>query len=62
MVLSEDKKDMEFNGDVYKPYTRSLKGIQSPVVELHVWPALHLHYGGPLVAKGVAQPGMKAKK
>ncbi|XP_053407177.1 uncharacterized protein LOC128559466 [Mercenaria mercenaria] len=59
MALSEDIKGMKFNTDIYKPYTRSIRDVKTPVVELHVWPALHLHDGGPLVAKGVAQPNAK---
>lgn len=56
MSLSEGKEKESFRLEMFRPYTRSLKHIQNPVVELHVWPALHLHAGGPVVSTGVAQP------
>lgn len=62
MCLSEDKEDQPFDTNLYRPYTKSVKDIKDPVVDLHVWPALKLHYDGPLVAKGVAQPGENKKK
>lgn len=57
MAIGGCKKGEPFSGERFKPYTRSEGGIKIPVVEMPVWPALHLHEGGPLVAKGVAQPG-----
>lgn len=59
MCLSKIKEGQPFVTEVYRPYTRSGKDFKEPVVEFHLWPALHLHLGGPLVAKGVAQPGEK---
>lgn len=57
MCLSEDKEKETFLPEKFKPYTKSLKDLKNPIIVLHVWPALHLHDSGPLLAKGVAQPG-----
>lgn len=46
------------NRDVYQPHTRS-----GTHVDYVVWPALLLHEGGPVLAKGVAQGyGEKARR
>ncbi|XP_060562949.1 uncharacterized protein LOC132722457 [Ruditapes philippinarum] len=50
-------KGTHFNSDLYKPYTSS-----GTHVEYVVWPALLLHEGGPILAKGVAQGINKSKK
>ncbi|XP_060562960.1 interaptin-like [Ruditapes philippinarum] len=50
-------KGTHFNSDLYKPYTYS-----GTHVEYVVWPALLLHEGGPILAKGVAQGINKSKK
>ncbi|XP_060582851.1 repetitive organellar protein-like [Ruditapes philippinarum] len=50
-------KGTQFNSDLYKPYTSS-----GTHVEYVVWPALLLHEGGPILAKGVAQGINKSKK
>ena len=42
-----------FNPEMYRAYTSV-----GPKVAFVVWPALHLHSGGPLLYKGVAQ-GLK---
>ncbi|XP_060575841.1 uncharacterized protein LOC132733254 [Ruditapes philippinarum] len=57
MALSEDKIGNPYDFNIYKPYTRSMKDLKNPVLKLAIWPALRLHLGGSLVAKGVAQPG-----
>jgi hypothetical protein len=44
------KENIPFDTNKYKPYTRSGKYIDHIV-----WPAIHLHEGGPLLCKGVAQ-------
>lgn len=62
MTLSEDKEGEVFDTKVYKPYTKTVTDLKQPVVKMHVWPALHLHLSGPLVSKGVAQPGEKSVK
>ncbi|XP_053389424.1 LOW QUALITY PROTEIN: golgin subfamily A member 4-like [Mercenaria mercenaria] len=52
------RKGSSFNTDLYKPYTSS-----GTHIEYVVWPALLLHEGGPILAKGVAQGhGKKSKK
>ncbi|XP_060582837.1 myosin heavy chain, muscle-like [Ruditapes philippinarum] len=50
-------KGTHFNSDLYKPYTTN-----GSHVEYVVWPALLLHKGGPILAKGVAQGINKSKK
>lgn len=44
-------KDKEFDGDLFRPYTRT--GRQFGYL---VWPVLLLHENGPTLGKGVAQP------
>ncbi|OWF41295.1 hypothetical protein KP79_PYT13132 [Mizuhopecten yessoensis] len=39
-----------FDEDLYKPYTKKGKRL-----DYVVWPVLHLHKGGPILGKGVAQ-------
>ncbi|WAR22526.1 hypothetical protein MAR_016500 [Mya arenaria] len=56
MAVCDGKWGDEFKPDLYKAYTKSEKGLKKPVVDFIVWPALHLHEGGPLVSKGIAQP------
>ncbi|XP_053400606.1 golgin subfamily A member 4-like [Mercenaria mercenaria] len=52
------RKGSSFNTDLYKPYTSS-----GTHIDYVVWPALLLHEGGPILAKGVAQGhGKKSKK
>ncbi|XP_052772959.1 uncharacterized protein LOC128211888 [Mya arenaria] len=61
MAVCDGKAGDEFKPDLYKAYTKSEKGMKKPVVEFIVWPALHLHEGGPLVSKGISQPIEKHK-
>lgn len=56
MAMETFKEGDVFSSEKYKPYTKSDRGMVNPVVEFPVWPALSLHDGGPLVAKGIAQP------
>ncbi|XP_053382816.1 golgin subfamily A member 6-like protein 26 [Mercenaria mercenaria] len=46
----ELRQGSKFNTDLFKPYTSS-----GTHVDYVVWPALLLHEGGPVLAKGVAQ-------
>lgn len=65
MALETCKKGDAYEGNRYKAYTRSDRHMTKPVIEFAVWPALLLHDGGPLVARGVAQPidgGQTGKK
>ena len=56
LVFSEERGGHEFATDIFRPYTRSQKDMEKPLIEMVVWPALYLHFEGPLLAKGVAQP------
>ncbi|XP_052277961.1 uncharacterized protein LOC127876660 isoform X5 [Dreissena polymorpha] len=47
------KEGSQFDANLYKQYTGSGK-----VVEFVVWPTLFLHNGGPVIAKGFAQPNV----
>ncbi|XP_069109051.1 uncharacterized protein [Argopecten irradians] len=49
-VVINYKVTGQFDEDRFKAYTK--KGKQ---VDYLVWPALHLHEGGPMISKGVAQ-------
>jgi hypothetical protein len=43
-------KDLSFDSDFYKPYTKS-----GTHVNFAVWPAVLLYDEGPILAKGVVQ-------
>ena len=56
LVFSEERDGNDFVSDIFRPYTRSQKDMEKPVIEMVVWPALYLHFEGALLSKGVAQP------
>ncbi|KAK3602802.1 hypothetical protein CHS0354_026351 [Potamilus streckersoni] len=51
------KRFEDFNTMLYKPYSWS-----GTKVDFAVWPPLLLHEGGPVLAKGVAQPILEKRK
>ena len=54
---TEVSPGLPLDDKLYKAYTKS-----GPVVEYVVWPPLHLHSGGALLSKGVAQGREKEQK
>ncbi|XP_052797163.1 uncharacterized protein LOC128229332 isoform X2 [Mya arenaria] len=44
-------KGQHFDANLFKEYT-----LSGTTIDFVVWPALLLHDGGPLIAKGIAQP------
>ncbi|KAK3592324.1 hypothetical protein CHS0354_000879, partial [Potamilus streckersoni] len=62
MAMAKSVAGKPFDVERYRPYTKSIKGTEKVIVEVDVWPALYLHSGGPILNKGVAQPGPALRK
>ena len=50
VILDNMKDRRSFHTEMYKAFTK-----HGQAVDFYVWPALLLHEGGPLLAKGLAQ-------
>ncbi|KAL3879298.1 hypothetical protein ACJMK2_031599 [Sinanodonta woodiana] len=49
-VETDDSSEKMLDLNKFRPYTKSGK-----IVDFVVWPALFLHEGGPMLARGIAQ-------